>query len=190
MVQPALATTPVRLGKGQKRTKKKQAIVTALYTIAPYQRTPQGVLAALLHDRPAQEPGARPRPVGKELRATLDGKHAGLTKLAQRAALRDGAQVQDRVALTDGAEALQEQMQTHLPGYTVVLDIIHATEYLWDAANALLGETEPQRLPWVRQHLEQILQGQTPAVIAVLECLSRAAEPTPAQIQVLRKTIG
>ena len=50
MVQPPAGTTPVRLGKGQKRTKKKEAIVTALYTIAPYPRTPQDVLAALLHD--------------------------------------------------------------------------------------------------------------------------------------------
>jgi hypothetical protein len=50
MVQPPLTTSPVRLGKGQKRTKKKEAIVTALYTIAPYVRTPQEVLSALLHD--------------------------------------------------------------------------------------------------------------------------------------------
>ncbi|HEY3230389.1 MAG TPA: ISKra4 family transposase [Roseiflexaceae bacterium] len=190
IVQPPASTTPVRLGKGQKRTKKKEAIVTALYTIAPYVRTPQDVLAALLHDPPAQEPGARPRPIGKELRATLDGKAAAVTKLAQRAALRDGPHVQDRVALTDGAEALQEHMQTHLPGYTLVLAIIHATEYLWDAANALLGETDPQRMPWVRQHLEQILSGQTPSVIAALQRLSTAPERTSTQVQVLRTTQG
>ena len=28
------------------------------------------------------------------------------------------------------------QMVAHLPDYTLVLDIIHATEYLWDTANA------------------------------------------------------
>jgi hypothetical protein len=190
LVQPPAATRMVRLGKGQKRTKKKEAIVTALYTIAPYKRTPQDVLAALLHDPPAHEQGARPRPIGKELRATLNGKAAAVTKLAARAALRDSPQVQDRVALTDGAEALQEQMHTHLPDYTLVLDIIHATEYLWDAANALLGETDPARVGWVRGYLEQILSGQTPKVIAALEALANAPERTATQGQVLRTTIG
>jgi hypothetical protein len=32
------------------------------------------------------------------------------------------------VALTDGAEALQQQLMTHFPAYTLILDIIHATE--------------------------------------------------------------
>jgi hypothetical protein len=34
-VQPAPVTPPVRLGKGQKRTKKKAAVVTSLSTMAP-----------------------------------------------------------------------------------------------------------------------------------------------------------
>lgn len=190
LVQPPAATTPVRLGKGQKRTKKKEAIVTALYTIAAYVRTPQDVLAALLHESAPHQREARPRPIDKELRATLEGKAAAVSKLAQRAALREGPHLRDRVALTDGAEALQEQMLTHLPSYTLVLDIIHASEYLWDAANTLLGETAPQRLAWVRQHLEQILSGQTPLVIAALEALTEAPERTSTQVQVLRKTIG
>jgi len=49
MVQPPLPNPPLRLGKGQKRTKKKEAIVTCLYTIAPYGRTRQDVRWALLH---------------------------------------------------------------------------------------------------------------------------------------------
>jgi len=53
---------------------------------------------------------------------------------------------QQRVALTDGAEALQQPWVSHCPEHTLVLDIIHATEYLWDTANALLGATHPQRL--------------------------------------------
>ena len=49
-----------------------------------------------------------------------------------------------------------------------MLDIIHATEYLWDTANALLGETHPQRSAWVRAYLEPLLAGQTDAVITAL----------------------
>jgi len=37
---------PVRLGKGQKRGNKKEAIVTSAYTIAPAVRTPESVVAS------------------------------------------------------------------------------------------------------------------------------------------------
>ena len=97
--------------------------------------------AALLRESDRSEPAARPPPVGKELRATLAGKAAAMSPLAPRVAQRDGPHIQPRVALTAGAEALQQQVLPHFPQYTLVLDLIHATEYLWDTANALLGET-------------------------------------------------
>jgi hypothetical protein len=78
--------------------------------------------------------------VRKELRASLEGKEAACGKLAERAALREGRHITARVTLTDGAEPLQEQMLRYLPAYTLVLDIIHATEYLWESANAVLGK--------------------------------------------------
>jgi hypothetical protein len=165
---------PVRRGTGRPPATK-EAVVTALYTIAPYPRTPQDVVAALLREAAHAEATARPRPLAKELRATLDGKEAALTRLAARAAQREHPAIQHRVALTDGAEALQQQMTARLPGYTLVLDIIHATEYLWDAANALLGERHPQRTAWMRRHLAPLLAGQGAAVIAALE--QAAAEP-------------
>jgi hypothetical protein len=190
MVQPPVTTTPVRLGKGQKRTKKKEAIVTALYTIAPFVRTPQEVLAALMHDPRPADPPQRPRPVHKELRATLDGKTVAIYRLAERARLRDGPHVLSRVALTDGAEPLQQQMQVQLPDYRLVLDIIHATEYLWDSATVLVGESSPERSPWVRVHLEGILSGQTAAVIQALTEEAEQPERTTTQVAALRKTIG
>ena len=79
MVQPPTQRPSVRLAKGQKRTKKKEAVVTALYTMSPYPRTPQEVVAALLQDTGRPERAARPRPVGKELRATLAGKAAAMS---------------------------------------------------------------------------------------------------------------
>ena len=105
----------------------------------------------------------------KELRATLEGKEVAVTRLAHRASQREGADIQHRVALTDGAEALQEKLQTHFPKHTLVLDIIHVAEYLWATANALLGETHPHRTTWVHAYLEALLSGETDTVIAALE---------------------
>ncbi len=179
-----------RLGKGQKRSKKKAAVVTSLYSIAPYQRTPADVVAALMQDPRPPDLATRPRPVAKEVHATLDGKTAALTRRQQRAAPRGGVPDQQRVALTDGAEALQEQLLAHFPAHTLVLDIIHATEYLWDAANALLGESYPARKGWVRTRLEQVVGGATTTVIADLEATAQDAELTETQRKVVLKTAG
>jgi hypothetical protein len=190
MVQPSPQRPPVRLGKGQKRGKKKEAVVTGLSTIAPYPRTPQEVVAALLQDSSGPEPAARPPPVDKELRATLAGKAVARRRLAQRAAQREGPQIEPRVALTDGAEALQQQVVTHFPAYTLILDIIHATEYLWDVANALLGEPHSQRLAWVRAYLEALVAGQTDAVITALEAEVQDPTCTGTPRQAVRRTVG
>lgn len=181
LVLPPPAERPVRPAKGAPAGRKREAIVTALYTIAPFPRTPEAVVAALLHDPDPPTPTRRPRPIQKEVRATLDGKEAAISRLAQRAQQREDASLQHRVALTDGAEALQAQMRAQLPTSTLVLDIIHATEYLWAAANARLGEGHPERTAWVRGHLTALLSGQVATVIAALE--TAAADPTLTVVQ-------
>jgi hypothetical protein len=190
MVQPAPVTPPVRLGKGQKRGKKKEAVVTGFYMIAPHQRTPQEVVAALLQDPGRPEVETRPTPVGKELHATLEGKSVAMARLVQRVAQQEGPQIQHRVALTDGAEALQQQVVTHVPEHTLVLDIIHATEYLWDTANFLLGETHPHRTVWVRSYLEPLVAGQTDAVLVALEAEADDPTYTATQRRAVRRTVG
>ncbi len=190
MVQAPAKHNPPRLAKGQKRGTKKEAIVTTLYNVAPYPRTPQEVVTALFRQACPAEATHRPAPVDKELRACLDGKAAAITRLAARAAWREGAFIAAKVALTDGAEALQQQMLSQFPDYTLILDIIHASEYLWDSANALLGEKHPERIKWVRQHLEAVLSGRTREVIAALQQEALKAGCSQAQQQVLLRTIG
>jgi hypothetical protein len=190
MVQPPSAEPPLRLSKGQKRTKKKEAIVTSLYTIAPYVRTPTDVRAALLHEERRADHPSRPVPVQKETRATLQGKAAAMQTLQPRVAQRDGGHIRARVALTDGAESLQEHMSSAFPSHTLILDIIHASEYLWDTATALLGETTPARTAWVAAKLDLVLRGQTDSVIIQLK--QEATHPmwTETQRKAIQRTLG
>jgi hypothetical protein len=146
-------------------------------------------VAALLDDAHPTS-AARPVPVGKELRATLEGKAVAMAHLGHRVAQHDGPHIQQRVALTDGAEALQQQLVSHVPAFTLVLDIIHAIEYLWAAANALLGETHPHRLAWVRVYLEALLAGQTDAVITALAAEAKDPTCTEQQRQAVQRTVG
>jgi len=190
LVQPPLTDPPLRLGKGQKRTKKKEAIVTCLYTIAPYVRSAQDVRAAMLHEERRADHPTRPVPVQKETRATLDGKAAALLTLQQRAVQRDEPHIRARVALTDGAESLQQQMLTTFPQHTLILDIIHASEHLWATATALLGEISPLRTPWVASKLDLLLSGQVDTLIEELTTEASTTTWTETQRTAIERTIG
>jgi hypothetical protein len=166
MRTPTPAAEKVRKGKGEKTSRKKEAIVTSVYTIAPAPRTPEAVVASLFEtDTNQAEPAKRSGPTNKRLFATLDGKDAALSWTARQAWQYQGPQIKHRVALTDGAEALQKRMLALFVGFVLVLDCIHAIEYLWKAANALLGETSAQRNDWVKARALKMLSGQTQSVI-------------------------
>lgn len=188
--QPAPEAPPVRLGQGQKRTQQQEAVVTGLSTIAPYRRTPEEGGAALLRDARHTGSAARPVPVGQALRAPLAGKQVAMTRVGKRVAQRDTWHMQQRVALSDGAEALPQQGLTHFPQYTLVLDILHATAYLWDAAQALLGETHAGRTAWVRGPLEQMLAGPTEALLTAREAEAQGPTCTATPRQTVLRTVG
>ena len=192
LVKLTEAADKVRLGKGEKRSKKKEAVVTSVYTIEPNLRRPEAVVASLFRqekvEKEAEKPKTQAKPRHKEVWATLAGKDAALTRLASRVAKREGEHIRERVALTDGAEALQKRVLQHLPGCTLVLDFIHANEYLWDAANRLYQEQDPQRQAWVEKRTLDLLSGRTEQVIADLRTLAQAPGVKPVQQEQLQKT--
>ena len=188
MVRREIADLKVRRGKGDKKTHKKEAIAIAVYTIAPYRRTPQDVVNALFkQDRPV---GDRPTPCHKRIFASLKGKPANLQLLAEWATQRDGPAIQQRVALTDGAEALQDQLQAKLSHFTLVLDFIHVDEYLWKAGTALYGETDPNRAVWVETQLLDLLSSRTKQVIQRLEDKAKTLGPRSQARRVLQQVAG
>jgi hypothetical protein len=174
----------MRRGKGDKKTHKKEAIATAVYTIEPYFRTPEEVLNALF--KKGEPLTQRPAPRHKQVFASLKGKRQALKRLAAWVQRREGEHVCQRVALTDGAEPLQKQMLACLPGFPLVLDIIHAVEYLWKAGTALYGETDPARAEWVETQTLQLLSSHTQQVIQVLEDKADALAPNSQAARSLR----
>jgi hypothetical protein len=182
----------VRLGKGEKRGRKKEAIVTTVYTIDAAPRTPEQVVASFFyHDQGSDVPESaseRPKPQNKHIWATLEGKDVALARLAKQVAPRQGDHVRHHVALCDGCEALQSRIETRFPDFTLILDFIHANEYLWKVANSLLGETNEQRTEWVANQTLRMLSGETEQIIAEFRTLAQEAQSTATQRQKLTKT--
>ncbi|MCP4937308.1 MAG: hypothetical protein GY927_24645, partial [bacterium] len=104
---------PVRLGKGQKRGRKKEAIVTTVYTIAMNPRTPKDVVNSFFQQNKEDKKSkiSLPKPQNKHIWATLDGKETALARLGQQVEPRQGSHIRHKVALADGCEALQERIK-------------------------------------------------------------------------------
>jgi len=151
-----------RRGKGQNKTATKEAIITSAYTVAPYVRSSEHIIQALLASQSALEGSktgsTRPKPNGKQTFGTLNGKATALNHLAQVLKHRNTLNISHRLALTDGSIALQKRTLEAFPEHTLILDIIHAVEYLWKAVNALLGETHPDRRSWINDALRCLLE--------------------------------
>jgi hypothetical protein len=178
------------LGKGQKHGRKKEAIVTSVYTIEAFPRTAEEVVASFfeLPQDPPEPAATHPTPQHKHIWATLDGKQTALSRLFLRVTQRQGDHIQHKVALCDGCDALQSRIIAQFPNFSLVLDFIHASEYLWGVANRLLGETHPDRLDWMAHQTLRILSGQTQQVIADFRRMAKKKKTKTSLREQLNKT--
>ena len=111
MVRSETAKTSVRRGKGDKKTRKKEAVATALYTITPFRRTPQAVVDAFFQTEQPATTAQRPTPCHKQVFASLNGKAWTLERLRGRVRQREGRHLRARVALTNWVRRLQSPLQ-------------------------------------------------------------------------------
>lgn len=136
-----------RRSKGEKPGAKRLSTVAAVYTIAPFVRTPEEIVGQL---RPAPDrlPVARPRPADKRVWASVEHPpEEVLWQAFEEAARRDPRREKRWCALVDGNRFQLDLLTVAAPDYgvelTIVLDLIHVAEYLWQAAWALHREGDP-----------------------------------------------
>lgn len=169
-------------GKGDKANKKRMAIVGAVYSVDRHPRTAAEVTAALFRDpRSDQAPRPdRPVPVGKHVWGRLSRASDGSLGEPIDAVFGWSAGELGRrnpsgrpvVCVMDGQEALWEGRGRHVPGAAVeVLDILHVTPRLWQAAHLFHREGTPGATQFVRDRVERILGGCVKAVVAGLRRL-------------------
>jgi hypothetical protein len=174
-------------GEGGQKIQKKEAIVTSVYTIAHNLRTPAEVVSTYFDKTTSSTKKDRYYPQHKKVWATLNGKDKAFQQLWRQANKREGDHIQHRVALCDGDDALQTRFENYFSDFTLILDFIHADEYLWKAANVLFDEGCPQRKQWVRQQATLMLTSQTTQLITSLRHQAEALETTTTQQEVLHK---
>ena len=155
-----------RLSQGEVRTRKRMAETGTVYVITPAPRTTADIMG----------PGPRapgPRTRHKWLTASVAADCAAVVAAVfAEADRRDPAHERTWIALADGNkdQIRQIRAQAAARGITVaiIVDLIHVTEHLWDAAWCFYPRASRAAGSWVRARTAEILGGGAAAVAAAL----------------------
>lgn len=199
-VDPVAAFQTARKRPGNRR----MATVASVYTVAPYERTAEQIIASLFRDptEPTDHP-KRPQPANKHTMAHLptvfvdDDEEVPISAIfegmAWLAAQVDQRQQPDQpcILLMDGQQALWDAAVVCLGANVAIeiLDIIHVSSYVWEAA-ALITTTEEARKAFTRERLLKILQGEISGVIRGLRRMGSIAKLTGEKLKDLQRICG
>ena len=148
MIKEEAAKLKAKLGTGEKRQKKKEALVGVSYTVDPKPRSPEALAELLVDPEAARARRQREDTRDEAPRAQQVRRVASLVRTKQEvmecikadAERRDPQHRKPLVVLLDGALGLWRlapQLFKPWKRVTCVLDIMHVVGYLWSAANAL-----------------------------------------------------
>jgi len=165
---------------------RKMATLAAVYSVDPYVRSAEEVIAALFRDDLAHKDNQRPKPQFKLVTAhfpeiyqdaheTIEstGTNEAFAWMAGEVAKRRKRK-QIFITLLDGDPKLWNKLPEFLPAGTIgILDIIHVTQYVWKAAKVFGNSPEDVRA-FARERILWILQGRASSVIRGLKHMSTA----------------
>jgi hypothetical protein len=147
-----------RLSPGEKKNAKRMATVSAVYTISPFVRHPEDIISGGFFS------SQRLSPENKRVWASIEKTpEAVIAEMIEEARARDPGHEKTWVALVDGNKAqirtLRRMAKEKKTELTIVVDIIHVIEYLWDAGRVFYPQGGQELEDWVSHRLGGILKG-------------------------------
>jgi hypothetical protein len=200
MIKEAAVKRKAKLGTGEQRQKKQEALVGVSYTVAPQPRSPEALAEVLVEPEAARARRQRDHMTDDAPRAQQVRRLASLvrTKQAVMALIKADAERRDPqhrkllVVLLDGALGLWNlatKLFKEWKHVTCVLDIMHVVGYLWTAANALFREESQEGKRWVQQTLTELLRGRVGYVIGGLRQILTKRQLRKSGRETLQKVI-
>jgi len=140
-----------------------------VYSIEPFPRTVTDFLH-VLRDK-ADVDARRPRPTDKRVWASVKKQPRLVIREAFDEALRRDPDKKRRwIVLVDGdpkpLRSVKKEAKRASVKVTLLLDIVHVMEYVWDAARALFGESNAKAERWVADRLLALLTGRSGGDVA------------------------
>ena len=157
-----------RLSGGEKRNRKRMAQVAAVYSVAPWIRTPEDVLHGLRNQETDKK---RPKVHSKRVWASVEKSPSKVIRAMFDEALgQDPEKTRRWVVLVDGdpkqLRAIKAAARRAEVKVTIIVDVVHVIEYVWKAARALFGEANPDAEPWVSNRLLELFGGRSGGDVA------------------------
>jgi hypothetical protein len=165
---------------------RKMATIATVYSVDPYVRSPEDVIAALFRDDFADKDHQRPKPQFKLVTAHFPEIYQDSQKTIQSTGTNEAfawmarevdkrrKRKQPFIILLDGDPKLWNKLPEFLPANTIgILDIIHVTQYVWKAAKVFCKSPDDIKA-FARKRILRILQGRVSSVIRGLKHMSTA----------------
>ncbi len=152
-----------RLSPGEKKDRKRMAMVAAVYTVLPDMRTAQSIMNPTDEKDNVRRLRAPAR--NKRVWASVERESESVIEEAFLEALqRDPNQQRHWVILIDGLPhqiALINKVKKRMKlNATIVMDFIHVLEYLWKAAWCFFEKGDNAVEDWIGERAIKILNGQ------------------------------
>ena len=173
--------------KGEKKQKKKEALVGVAYPTKPIKRTPSALASSLIYGK-IDIKIDKNKKINKEEFEEIENfkkndirKIASLEKNKDKVVIeiknyidkmsKDEEQKQELVIVMDGARGLWNCTDRAFgaKNYTGVLDIIHVQDYIYIAGHVLFKEGTTELRDYVYDTMLEILEGKTKIVIDKLK---------------------
>ncbi|MFQ5981709.1 MAG: ISKra4 family transposase [Candidatus Heimdallarchaeota archaeon] len=197
MIKKEATKIKARQGKGEKRQKKKEALVGAKYTINVNPRTPEEVARNLVFPERKDEPFAEE---AKREEKAQDIRYIASVEKPKREVMREiYEEVKDEnfdehplLCLIDGAKSLLSAVWDvfrPIENKVIILDIIHVLEYIWLIAHLKYGEGSDEASEYVYEKLFLILEGNVSAYIHQIQNEPEAGSSKASQKNTFSKVI-
>jgi len=178
---------PHDVARKDKANRKRMATVAGIYHIDRHRRLAQTVARqfAPLRLVPTDRTTA-PKPVGKKRWASLAKPMKAVIETGfAEGRRRDPEQQAAWVVLVDGdptqIDDIAKAAKAHGGSVVMILDVMHALEYLWKAAKVRFAPDDPQAAPWVAEQIEGLLHGQGRSIVSDLRCWATVQGLSPQQ---------
>jgi hypothetical protein len=200
MMKAEAVTLKATLGPGEKRQRKKEALVGVCYTVDAKPQLPEALAELLVDPEAARarqqragttDEGPRAQQV-RRVASLVRTKQAVMELIKADAEHRDPQHRKPLVVLLDGALCLWNLAPKLFKPWkrvTCVLDIMHMVRYLWTAAHALFPEGSRDGKHWVQAKLTAMLSGRVGQVIGVLRQILTKRRLRKAVRETLEKVI-
>jgi hypothetical protein len=166
--------------KGPKPDRKRMAVVGAVYSVAPFIRTPEQIVEALFLDPEKTSRDAvpkRPKLKNKQVVAnltrdinatTFNATVTTFSWIKAQVTERNPKRLKSCIALMDGQPSLWEELHRQFSADPMIeiLDILHVTPRLWDAANIFYPNDKSSQIIFMKERVLRVLKGEAKLVIS------------------------